>query len=161
MVVDVRSIFMQPSLSRQQRSRSVSGSAWLTEGRPSFPAGQAVSATGYKGADDMIARPEVAHARTYFHDFTRSFMTKRHRHRPGPAAVDDRQIRVAQPGGTNANEHFTHLGRVKIKHLNSKRLTVLVRSRKIHFMQNGGANFHLAMPPLRDDNTSIFDVGIL
>ena len=101
-----------PDASRNGRrpvtSRASRLAAWASTQRTGLPAGAvgAVPAGGDVGADDPVAARDVGDPGADLLDDAGGLVTEHHRQRPGPVAVDDRQVGVAQPGGDDPHEHL-------------------------------------------------------
>jgi hypothetical protein len=69
----------------------------------------------------------------------------RHRHRPRPFAVDDGEIRVAQAGSADSDQHFVAARWCQRQLLDDQRPGILVGMREPDLAQDGGACFHMSL----------------
>ena len=76
-----------------------------------------------------------------FHDAGR-FVAQHHGHPPGRVAVDDGEIRVAQPGSGHFDQDLARAGWIQFDGLDAYRLGFCVRLRYLHLAEDRGADFH-------------------
>jgi hypothetical protein len=70
----------------------------------------------------MVARLQVIYALAHFDDGPGRLMADRHGHWTRPAPVDHREIRVAEAGRGDLDQHFTWPRRLQLQRLNGERL---------------------------------------
>ncbi|SAL85581.1 hypothetical protein AWB68_07732 [Caballeronia choica] len=76
-------------------------------------------------------------------------MSERHRHRTGPVAVDDGEIRVAKTRRRDLDQHLIGSGRCKIDLFDVQGTRFGVRQRRTHCLQNSCLDFHCATSLMR------------
>src|SRR5699024_187848 len=79
MVMHIFPVHMQPCSTIGQFTFFIRGCAFLTQGRPAFTAGNAVTAARYERTDDMIADFKVFDMVSDLNDFPGRFMSESHR----------------------------------------------------------------------------------
>jgi hypothetical protein len=85
----------QPSPAADEFADAVGGIAGLAQRRPPFAAGRAMAAGRHEDHDHAVAGFQVVYARTRLDDLARGLMAEHHRHRAGPVAIDDGEVRMA------------------------------------------------------------------
>jgi hypothetical protein len=76
----------------------------------------------------------VRHAGADRSYLARDLVTERHGHGTRSRAVDDREVRVAESRGADADQYLPRTGRIEVKLADGRRLTDL--------LEDGGANIH-------------------
>ena len=132
----------QSTLTPKQGTCAVGARAGLAQRRTSGRARAAVTAGGNKGKNHVVVNGEICYSRTDLDDITSCFMSENHRQRTWTLTVDDRQVRMAEPGRRNADANFARPGRGKVYCFNLERTGTCVRGRQTALSQNCRTDFH-------------------
>ena len=90
----------------------------------------------------MVAHFQIGDAGAHFHHLAGGFVAQRHGQRPGPVAVDHRQVGVAQAGGAHPHQNLAVARGVQFHLFDFQRLGVLERALGAHLTQYCGTGFH-------------------
>src|SRR5205823_5836153 len=90
----------------EQRSGQIRVRAVLAHRSPAAKTHRAAAANWHKRKYDMISLNDRPHTRPDFTNNARRFVSQYHRHNSRPRAVDDRQVRMTQPGRRHFDEHL-------------------------------------------------------
>jgi hypothetical protein len=129
-IVDI----VQPDTTAQQFAPIVGSQAVFAERRPSSHAGHTVAANRQERKHNVVANGQIVNARAKFDYFTGCFMTQHHWHLTRPVSVDDRQVRMAKPGGSDLYQHFTSLRCLEVYVFDCKRLAASVWALSAHLV---------------------------
>ena len=141
-VVEVAVGVMQAAAAGQQFALAVGGGTRLAQGGTALGAGVAVSARGHEHHDDVVADGEIVDAFAQRLDDARGLVAECHRKRPGPVAVDDAEVRMAQARGLDGHPHLTGAGGVQCHGLDREGTAVRVRAGGTRGAENGGCGLH-------------------
>ena len=135
MMIQLTSIAAQPPRSPQQRARAVGLCARHAQSRPAFGTGQAMAAGWHEHHHHVVARCQVGHVGADLHHHAGGFVAEHHRHGSRAVAVDDRQVRMAQPGRGNAHQHLTGTRWCQLDLANGKRHGFCVGAGNAHLFE--------------------------
>ena len=121
---------------------AVGGRRRFAQRRARVPARLAAAAARHEGRDHVVADVQVVDAFAEFQHLGRRLVTECHRHRPHAVAIDDRQVRMAEPRRADPDQHFAWPGRGQLQFLDEQRQRLGVRRRPAHFAQHCGACLH-------------------
>ena len=141
-VVNRIAVAREASPAGHQRARRVGGAAGLAGGEPVRRAGVAVAAPGEKRHHQPLSDRDVGDAGADFLDDTGRLVAEQHRHRPDPAAVDDRQVGVAHARGLDAHEKLAGAGGRQVEVLHRKRPGFGIRAGEADLFEYGAADPH-------------------
>jgi hypothetical protein len=145
-VIDGLPIASEAPSAGEQCSGAVGGGAGLAQRRAALGTRAAVPATWYEHQHDMIAAFEIGDTIAELFYYPSRFMSQRHRHRPRPVAVDDRQIGVTQAGRPDSDQYFARTGCCQFQFFNGQRLRCDVRRLGADGVQDGGSDLHSCAP---------------
>jgi hypothetical protein len=111
MMVDGFAAARQPPFAIHQRARAVGGTTGFARRQPVGGARRTLAAPGQKGHDDALADGHVRDGGPGLLDDSRRLVPKQHRHRANAAAVDHRQIGMAEACRFDADQQFGVAGR--------------------------------------------------
>jgi hypothetical protein len=140
----------QMTMAADHGAGGVGDGARFAQRRAAFQAGQAVAATGHEDQGHGIAALEVGDARSGFLDHAGGLVAQGHGHRPRAVAIDDGEVRMAQPGGGDFYQHLVGAGAGKAHGLDGDRAGLRVGARLFHLAQHGGADLHEVFCLARD-----------
>src|SRR2546425_7481885 len=103
MMMQRLAIALEPARPREQRALTVGRGTGLTQSRSALGTGKTRPAAWDKDHNDMVPFCEVIDSGTKLFDDTGCFVAQRHGRRPRAIAVDDREVRVAEPGRAHAH----------------------------------------------------------
>ena len=112
---------LQPPGPGQQGAGGVAGRARFAQRGPALGARFAVPAGGHEDEHDVVTDGEVvAGVRADLLHDAGGLVAQRHRQRPGPVAVDHREVRVAQAGGLDPDQDLPGPGRIELELFDDK-----------------------------------------
>ena len=146
MVIDGLAVAREARHVVEQLARAIGLEARLAEGRASLLAGGTAAAVRHEDENDVIADGKVLHAGAELHDLTGRLMAEHHGQRARAIAVDGRKVGVAEAGGADAHQDLVLARRVQVQRLDDERLGHGIGARLFHLVDDGGADFHGALP---------------
>ena len=132
----------EPALAAEQRARGVRRRARLAERGAAGQARLALAAGGDEREDDVVARRERGHALAESDDLAGGLVAERHRHHPRPAAVDDREVGVAEARRPHLDQQLARARRVELELDDLQRPRLGVGGRRAHLAQDRAADLH-------------------
>ena len=103
---------------------------------------RALAASREKGHHDPVPGIYARDEFPAFFDDGRRLMPQQHRQRPGPVAVDDREIGMAQASHLHAHEHLVGTGRVQVEFTQSQGGANCIRATVPGLFEDGTDDLH-------------------
>ena len=95
--------------------------------------------------DDGITGCDVGHACADFRDDARSLVTDHHRQGSRSYAFDRREIRMAEPGSLDLDQHLAGTRSFEIERLDPERTALSVGTRQTLLVKDGTSDLHRSL----------------
>ena len=142
MVVDGRAVEREAKPAAEKPSGAVRRRRGGTENRLAAGALPAETAARHEGEDDVVALAYVGHSWANRLDDPRGLVPEHHRHGTRPRAVDDGEVRVAEPGRRNPDLELAAPRRRQLELLDRQRLRFGVGPGAADLVQDAAAGDH-------------------